>query len=152
MTMIYVIPPPKANFQHAFNNVVSNEIKTVGQTVNMVHTFEAIDGGLWVRKAQLVAVARNGTGHMRRVVPTDPAQDSLLVQIKTGNGRQLMSSPMDIHAFNALCDDPQWPGWTVPGGTTMTITVQHQTGTAANFIAPIMIHSSLSGFVLIESE
>lgn len=150
--MIYVIPPPKANFQHAFNNVVSSPITTVGQTVTLVHNFEKTDGGLWVRRAQIVAVARNGTGQMRRVVPTDPAQDSLLVQITTGNGRQLMSAPMDIHAFNALFDDPQWPGWTVLSGTTMKVIVQHQTGTTANFTAPIMIHSSLSGFVLIESE
>lgn len=150
--MIYVIPPPKANFQHAFNNVTSKPITTSGSTVTLSHTFDKTDGGLWVRKAQLVAVARNSTGHMRRVVPTDPAQDSLLVEIKTGNGRQLMSAPMDIHAFNALCDDPQWPGWTVLGGTTMTVTVQHQTGTVANFSVPIMIHSSLSGFVLVESE
>jgi hypothetical protein len=146
--MLYIVQPPKANFQQHFNNVISGKITTLGQSVTINHAFEQTDGGLWVRRAQIVAYSRTSTGLMRRVIPTDVAQDRLLVQIKLGNGRQLMSTPMDIHAFNAVFDDPHFPGWTIPAGTNMTITVTHEQGTTANFTAPIDISSSLSGFIL----
>jgi hypothetical protein len=133
------------NRRKPYDHVETFEITQSGGTI--VRSF-TLSRDMFIYGMSVQAYAQDALGQSYRITADDPYADEITVSIKSIGADDFMSSPLDIHAFNARGNMLGFEGMILPRTSDISAEFAHVLHGAANLVVPISIRLMLHGYFI----